>query len=87
LNNFAVAPATDAGTVTVNGQDIPVGTLTIVSPLLLKEHDAQFNLDYTLGKHQIGTRFLFNQETTLFPVTIRSQSSIRTCWYGIEKLR
>jgi len=52
----------------VNGQDIPVGTLTIVSPLLLKEHDAQFNLDYTLGKHQIGTRFLFNQETTLFPV-------------------
>jgi len=35
---------------------------------LLKQHDAQFNTDYTWGRHQIGTRFLFNQGTQLFPV-------------------
>ena len=67
LTNFPVAP-TGTGTRTVNGQTIPVGQLTIVSPVLQKEHDAQFNTDYTWGRHQIGTRFLFNQETSLFPV-------------------
>lgn len=68
LKNFVSAPQADAGSITVNGQAIPIGTLTIVSPVLQKEHDAQFNTDYTWGKHQIGTRFLFNQETSLFPV-------------------
>src|SRR5205807_10567152 len=40
----------------------------IVSPVLLKEQDAQANVDYTWGHHQIGGRFLFNQSTSLFPV-------------------
>ena len=68
LNNFVSAPAADAGSVTVNGQAIPIGTLTIVSPVLLKQHDAQANVDYVLGHHQIGTRFLFNQATQIYPV-------------------
>ncbi len=46
----------------------PSGTLTIVSPELQKEHDAQFNMDYSLGRHQISTRFLFNQVKEIFPV-------------------
>ncbi len=71
LNNFASAPtATSSVNVVVNGvtTPIPVGQLTIVSPVLQKENDAQFNTDYTQGHHQIGTRFLFNQATFLNPV-------------------
>src|SRR5258707_375505 len=67
LKNFPMAPATTSA-ITVNGRSIPIGPLTIVSPVLLKQHDAQFNTDYTWGRHQIGTRFLFNQGTQLFPV-------------------
>ena len=67
LSNFPVAP-TPSASVTVNGQDIPIGSLTIVSPVLLKQHDMQFNLDYTLGRHQIGARFLLNQGLSIFPV-------------------
>ena len=69
LNNFPVAPAqSGSDTVTVNGQGIPIGNLTIVSPVLQKQHDVQFNTDYTWGRHQIGTRFLLNQELALVPV-------------------
>jgi hypothetical protein len=67
LKNFPVAPAS-SDVVSVNGTDVPVGALTIVSPNLQKEHDAQFNTDYSFGKHQLGTRFLYNQIKTIFPV-------------------
>jgi outer membrane receptor protein involved in Fe transport len=67
LNNFPAAPSA-SGAVTVNGQDIPIGSLTIVSPVLQKQHDVQFNTDYTWGKHQFGTRFLLNQGSSLLPV-------------------
>jgi hypothetical protein len=68
LNNFPVAPTASGTPVTVNGQEIPIGSLTIVSPVLLKQHDAQFNTDYTWGRHQFGTRFLLNQISQIFPV-------------------
>jgi hypothetical protein len=78
LNNFPLATTADPDLAIcvhcpVDSQNkplpnIPVGKLTIVSPLLQQEHDAQFNTDYTWGHHQIGTRFLLNQEKTLFPV-------------------
>src|SRR5580765_1813507 len=67
LNNFPAAPE-PLDTVSVNGQDIPIGTLTIVSPVLQKQHDLQFNTDYTWGHHQIGTRFLLNQGSAILPV-------------------
>src|SRR6266851_322500 len=68
LANFPIAPANDAGTITVNGSAVPIGNLTIISPVLQREHDVQFNTDYTWGKHQFGTRFLLNQEKFIFPV-------------------
>src|SRR6266403_296016 len=68
LNNFPVAPQNDLGTVAVNGQNIPIGNLIIISPVGQKEHDAQVNTDYTWGRHQIGGRFLFNQASFVFPV-------------------
>jgi hypothetical protein len=57
LTNFPVAPNNNKG-----------GNLTIISPVFQREHDVQFNTDYTVGHHQIGTRFLFNQEKFIFPV-------------------
>src|SRR5216684_3144524 len=66
LTNFPVAPAGDLGTVavTANGvtNNVPIGNLIIISPNFQREHDVQFNSDYTWGKHQFGARFLLNQE-------------------------
>ena len=74
LTNFPVAPKNDAGTISVlptgatTATAVPIGNLTIISPVYQREHDIQFNTDYTAGRHQIGTRFLFNQEKFIFPV-------------------
>lgn len=68
LANFPVAPANDAGTITVNGTAVPIGNLTIISPVFQREHDVQANADYSRGRHQFGARFTFNQEKFIFPV-------------------
>ena len=68
LANFPVAPSNDLNPITVNGQSVPIGNLIIISPLFQREHDAIVNTDYTLGKHQLGARFLFNQESFINPV-------------------
>src|SRR5438445_334828 len=51
LKQFPVAPQNDAGTVTVNGNAIPVGNLTTVAPSYANENDFSVNSDLTLGKH------------------------------------
>jgi outer membrane receptor protein involved in Fe transport len=68
LSSWPTAPANDAGSVTVNGSTIPLGNDIIISPLLQREHDVQVNSDYTLGRHQLGARFLLNQITFIAPV-------------------
>jgi hypothetical protein len=81
LANFPVAPAANPteticvhcpgetpGDPTTGTPNIPAGDLTIISPIFQREHDVQFNTDYTWGKHQFGTRFLFNQEKFINPV-------------------
>lgn len=75
LANFPVAPAANptetvcvhcpgetAGDPTTGTPNIPMGDLTIISPVFQREHDVQVNSDYTRGKHQLGGRFTFNQE-------------------------
>src|SRR5882672_9153829 len=72
LGNFPVAPTGDLGTVPVTvgatTTDIPTGNLVIVSPTFQREHDVQFNSDYTWRNHQFGARFLFNQIKFILPV-------------------
>ncbi len=68
LDYYPVAPANDAGTITVNGQDIPIGNLILISPVYQKEHDFQVNSDYSTRNHQISARFLFNHELFSNPV-------------------
>ncbi|MBV9085985.1 MAG: TonB-dependent receptor [Acidobacteriaceae bacterium] len=70
LKDYPGAPAVtpSLGTYLVNGVNIPIGNLVIISPLGQQEHDAVVNSDYTMGKHQFGARFLFNQENFTFPV-------------------
>ena len=73
LMNFPVASANDAGTVTIHpgltgpALAVPIGNITIFSPNFQREHDAQVNTDYTMGRHQFGARFLINQETFILP--------------------
>ena len=69
LHDFPVAPSADS-TVTVNGTPIPVGPLAIISPNFQREHDVQFNTDYSRGHHQFGTRFTFNEEKFILPGSI-----------------
>src|SRR5467141_2639001 len=73
--NFPVASANDAGTVTIHSGGltgpavtVPIGNITIFSPNFQREHDAQVNTDYTMGRHQFGARFLINQGKFIFPV-------------------
>jgi len=61
LKEFPVAPQNDAGTVTVNGNAIPVGNLTTVAPAYVNEHDFSVNSDLTFGKHQFSTRYLYDR--------------------------
>jgi len=80
LANFPVAPANDAGSIcvhcpgetvgdpTTGTPNIPIGNLTIISPVFQRENDAQVNADYTWGKHQFGARFTFNQEKFILAV-------------------
>jgi len=70
LADFPVAPSNNAGTLAVNGTQIPLGSLVAIGPNFQREHDAQFNTDYTLGHHQLGGRFTFNQEKFIFPAGI-----------------
>ena len=70
LAAFPVAPSNNAGTLAVNGTPIPVGSMAVIAPNYQREHDAQFNTDYTRGHHQFGTRFTFNQENFIFPASI-----------------
>src|SRR5213082_143398 len=73
LMNFPVASANDAGTVTIHpgltgpALAVPIGNITIFSPNFQREHDAQFNTDYTMGRHQFGARFLINKENFILP--------------------
>jgi hypothetical protein len=74
LANFPVASANDAGTVTIHSGGlsgpavtVPIGNITIFSPNFQREHDAQVNADYTMGRHQFGARFLINQENFILP--------------------
>src|SRR5256885_1052706 len=73
LMNFPVASANDAGTVTIHpgltgpALAVPIGNITIFSPNFQREHDAQVNTDYTMGRHQFGARFLINQENFILP--------------------
>jgi hypothetical protein len=70
LADFPIAPSNNAGTLDVNGTPIPVGSVAVIAPNYQREHDAQFNTDYTLGHHQFGTRFTFNQEKFILPGSI-----------------
>jgi hypothetical protein len=72
LAQFPLAPSNNAGSITVNGAAIPVGSLVAIPPNFQREHDAQFNTDYTLGRHQLGTRFTFNQEAFILQASIPS---------------
>lgn len=76
LKNFPIAPQNDAGTVTIHTgginsattANIPIGNITIFSPVFQREHDAIVNADYSMGRHQFGARFLINQENFILPV-------------------
>ena len=76
LKNFPIARQNDAGKICVNcpvvnnqpQPNVEVGNITIFSPLFQREHDVQTSVDYTMGKHQFGARFLLNQEKFILPV-------------------
>jgi len=70
LGKYPVAPSQCAGcTLSVNGtNNIPWGNLVNTSPIFQREHDVVVNSDYTTGKHQLGARFVFNQENFILAV-------------------
>src|SRR5207244_12044248 len=51
-----------------HNQLVPVATLALVSPRSQGQTDVIAHLHYSLGKHQLAARFLFNQATFINPV-------------------
>lgn len=70
LADFPVAPSSSGLPLMVNGTAIPVGPLAVIAPNFQREHDVQFNVDYSRGHHQFGTRFTLNQEKFILPGSI-----------------
>jgi len=60
LTQFPVAPSA-SGSVLVNGQVIPVGTIQSLAPNFVNQHDFIVNADVSLGKHQLRGRFLYDR--------------------------
>ena len=56
------------GAITVNNQQIPTGGAVLFSPFFIREHDVQVNTDYKLSAHQLSARFLFSNQSTIYPV-------------------
>ena len=56
------APANDAGTVTVSGATIPIGTISTISPSYSNNYDAVVSIDYNLSdKDQLRGRWVYNK--------------------------
>jgi len=60
LKQFPVAPTAD-GSVQVNGQAIPIGTIQSIAPNFANQHDFIVNVDANVGKHQLRGRFLYDR--------------------------
>ena len=56
------APANDAGTVSVLGATIPVGTISVVNPSFSNSYNAVVSIDYNLSdKDQLRGRWIYNK--------------------------
>ncbi len=60
LQQFPLA-STASDSVTVSGQEIPVGNVQYFAPDYDTQHDFQTNLDYNLARHQLRGRFLYDR--------------------------
>jgi len=58
------APANDQGTITVLGQQIPIGSLSFVSPTFTNSYNAVVALDYNMSdKDQLRGRWIYNKSS------------------------
>ncbi len=56
------APANDAGTVSVLGATIPIGTISTISPSYSNNYDAVVSIDYNLSdRDQLRGRWIYNR--------------------------
>ncbi len=56
------APANDAGTVSVSGATVPIGTISTVSPSFSNNYDAVVSIDYNMSdKDQVRGRWIYNR--------------------------
>ena len=60
LKEFPAAP-NKSGTALVNGQPIDVGQFSSSAPNFSNQHDFTVNTDFSIGKHQLRSRVLYNR--------------------------
>jgi hypothetical protein len=61
-----VAAANDQGTITVQGQQIPVGSIAITNPLYTNNLDALVSIDYNMSdKDQFRGRWIYNHQSSI----------------------
>jgi len=65
------APANDAGTISVLGQQIPVGNISFSNPVFQNNYDAVVSLDYNISdKDQLRGRWIYNRNSSLLAAEV-----------------
>jgi len=72
FQKYVPAAATnDAGTVSVLGQDIPVGNISFSNPVFTNNYDALVSIDYNMSdKDQIRGRWIYNRQSSIVPAEV-----------------
>ncbi|HLJ49566.1 MAG TPA: TonB-dependent receptor [Bryobacteraceae bacterium] len=72
FQKFVPAAATaDQGTVSVLGQNIPVGSIAFNNPVFTNNYNALVSLDYNMSdKDQFRGRFVYNKQTSIVAATV-----------------
>jgi len=72
LKNYIPAAATnDQGTVSVLGQNIPIGSIAFNNPVFTNNYDALVSLDYNISeKDQLRGRWIYNNQSSIVPAEV-----------------
>jgi hypothetical protein len=72
------APQNDSGTITVQGQAIPVGSISFSNPVFTNNYDALVSLDYNMSdKDQLRGRWIYNRQSSIVAAEVPAFNAIQ----------
>jgi Carboxypeptidase regulatory-like domain len=72
------AAQNDGGTITVQGQAIPVGSISFSNPVFTNNYDALVSLDYNISdKDQLRGRWIYNRQSSIVAAEVPAFNAIQ----------